>query len=163
MLVTNHSEQAARDASFVKFQSRLSRFNWTRPGVQVTQEPSASYGQVERFIVIHTQFLETLYQAANRAAPSLRPIILAAIAPLPCLRRVRENGTDLLQYKLVGGSLAIPELVAVSDIDCLIGRYTTTTQPLRSYIVDRHTVVGRIDAADDMLDPNDWDVPPDDV
>jgi hypothetical protein len=106
---------------------------------------------VGHFIVIDTDFLQELSDKCTTPVPFLNPIVLAAICPVLAFKRSPD--CPLIQYKLLpGGKLVHPEIVDARDIGCLVGRVTT---PLRTmYIVDRTTVVGRLDMLDVTLNPD---------
>ncbi|QRV97963.1 Transposase family Tnp2 protein [Ceratobasidium sp. AG-Ba] len=147
----NHT---SRDASFVKYETQLGRYQWDRTAPQVLREPDWGYGRAERFIIIDTDFLQVVLQAADRPIPTLQPLGLALVSPIPHLKRVRDGGANLIQYKLSGGRLAKPEVIDVGDIVCLVGRFTVPIPQPASYIVDRETVVGRLDILEDMVTPD---------
>ncbi|KAG9084992.1 hypothetical protein FRC06_003777 [Ceratobasidium sp. 370] len=146
-----NSEQGGRDASYVKFQTWYNRWRWDRTRPRILGENDGQtngYGWVEEFIIIDVEFLQELYGLADASIPPLHPIALAAIAPIPNLRRHADSG--LIEYKLTSGKLGSIEIVNVRDIECLVGRITTPTNA--SYIVDRTTVVGRLDMLDIIPD-----------
>ncbi|KAG9126384.1 hypothetical protein FRC07_003631 [Ceratobasidium sp. 392] len=148
------SDRASRDASFVKYETRLGRYQWDRVAPQVLREEDWGYGRAERFIIVDTDFLQVILEAAGRAVPPLKPLALALVSAIPHLKRVRENGANLVQYKLSAGQLANPEIIDANDIACLVGRFTVPIPQTASWIVDRKTIVGRLDMLDDLVDPD---------
>ncbi|QRV82351.1 Transposase family Tnp2 protein [Ceratobasidium sp. AG-Ba] len=146
-------ERASRDASYIKYETRLGRYQWNRIGPRVLREPVSGYARAELFIVIDTDCLQDVIEAAGRLIPLPEPLILALVSPIPFLKRVREFGANLVQYKLAAnGTLARTEIIAVSDIECLVGRLTVPAPQKASYIVDRETIIGRIDMLEEMAD-----------
>ncbi|QRV85537.1 Transposase family Tnp2 protein [Ceratobasidium sp. AG-Ba] len=145
------SERATRDASYVKYETLLGRYQWNRLGPQVLREPVSGYARVEHFIVIDTNCLQDIIEAAGRLIPLPEPLLLALVSPIPFLKSVREFGANLVQYRLAAnGTLARSEIIAASDIECLVGRFTVPDPHKASYIVDRETIVGRVDMLEEM-------------
>lgn len=102
------------------------------------------------FIVLDTDFLQELSDKTNSPIPFVDPIILAAVCPVLAFKRPPD--CPLVQYKnLPGGRPAHPEIIDARDVACLVGRVTTPINT--TYIVDRTTVVGRLDMLDVTLDP----------
>ncbi|QRV81791.1 Transposase family Tnp2 protein [Ceratobasidium sp. AG-Ba] len=148
-------EGMSRNASFIKFETQLSRYQWDRTRPQVLRDSTDwGYGRAERFIIVDTDFLQTVLMAANRNVCQVQPLALALVSPIPHLKRVRECGADLVQYKLSGRTLEHTEVIDVNDIACLVGRFTVPIPEPASYIVDRETVVGRLDMLDDLIAPD---------
>ncbi|KAG8731437.1 hypothetical protein FRC10_001726 [Ceratobasidium sp. 414] len=83
------SEQAGRDASYIKFRTWYNRWRWDRTRPRVLDENDGQtdgYGHVKEFIIINVEFLQELYGLAEGSIPPFDPIVLAAIAPIPNLR-----------------------------------------------------------------------------
>ncbi|QRV74283.1 Transposase family tnp2 [Ceratobasidium sp. AG-Ba] len=138
-----------RDASFVKYWTYNSRWRWDRTAARLTDEPVDGYGRVEMFIVVDTDFLQDVCEL-NNVTPPLCPIVLSVISPIPNLKL--HTDAKLIEYKLIGKDLASVEVVDASDIDCLVGRYKAPKPDRALYVVDRTTVVGRMDMLDDTVD-----------
>ncbi|KAG8731467.1 hypothetical protein FRC10_001699 [Ceratobasidium sp. 414] len=85
----------------------------------------------------------------QRRTPPPPPAPDAHAAPDPNLRRNADS--DPIEYKLTSGKLGSIELVDANDVECLVGRITVPTHA--SYIIDRTTVVGRLDVLDITLNP----------
>ncbi|QRV80042.1 hypothetical protein RhiJN_08057 [Ceratobasidium sp. AG-Ba] len=148
-------EGMSRNASFIKYETQLSRYQWDRTRPQVLRDSTDwGYGRAERFIIIDTNFLQAILTAANRDVPRVQPLALALVSPIPHLKRIREYGADLVQYKLSGRALGYAEVIDVNDIACLVGRFTVPIPEPASYIVDRETIVGRLDLLDDLIAPD---------
>jgi hypothetical protein len=119
--------------------------------VQEVQEPVDGYGRVELFLVVDADFLQEICEAGN-VIPPLDPVVLAAVSPIPHLKK--HNDANIIEYKLLGQNLGGFEIVDATDIDCLIGRYKTPQPSKAQYIVDRTTIVGRMDMLDDTVHPD---------
>ncbi|QRV77922.1 Transposase family tnp2 [Ceratobasidium sp. AG-Ba] len=139
-----------RDASYVKYWTCLSRWRWDRSGVQVVDEPVEGYARVEQFIVIDLDFLQELCED-NNVDPPEQSIVIAAVSPIPHLRLHQD--AKIVEYKLINKKPLNPEIIDVRDIDCLIGRYKSAKPTKAHYIVDRTTIVGRMDMLDDTIWP----------
>ncbi|QRV81410.1 Transposase family Tnp2 protein [Ceratobasidium sp. AG-Ba] len=142
-----------RDASYVKesYWTYLSRWRWDRSTAQIVENSVEGFGRVDLFIVIDTNFLQAVCKPAG-VEPPTNPLVLAAVLPIPHLRR--HNDANIIEYKLQGKKLLPPEIIDVSDIDCLIGCYQAPTPSNATFIVDRTTVVGRMDVLDDTANPD---------
>ncbi|KAG9124844.1 hypothetical protein FRC07_010018 [Ceratobasidium sp. 392] len=105
----------------------------------------------EEHVSRDASYVKVFSDSAENIARLLDPLVIAVISPIPHYKRVKEG--DLVEYTLTSGKLARPEIVDVRDIDCLVGRFTTGGTLQRRYVVDRTTVVGRLDMLDDTVDP----------
>ncbi|KAG9078038.1 hypothetical protein FRC06_008559 [Ceratobasidium sp. 370] len=143
------SELITRNASYVKFYSYLSRWNWNNTAPRLVNEVT-SFGCVECFIVIDIGFIRHLSEITHAHIARTDPVIIAILSPFVALKQFAESG--LIEYKLAsGGKLAPAEIADVNDIDCLIGRVRTASA---SYVVDRTTVVGRLNQLDVTVNPD---------
>ncbi|KAG8725988.1 hypothetical protein FRC12_023826 [Ceratobasidium sp. 428] len=140
------SKRCTRDASYVKYWTYYDREDQTRrrPVAQQTN----GYGRVEQFIVIDADFLQEFYEGECPAAPFLDPIVVAVISPIPTFTKLEDGA--VIEYQLNSGKLAGPEIVDVADIRCLIGR--ARDHEGHRYIIDRQTLVGRLDMAEGIAD-----------
>jgi hypothetical protein len=75
-------------------------------------------------------------------------LALAIISPIPLFQRLKD--CNLITYELVGGWLGPVEIVDVQDIVCLVRRVQDHVG--RWYVVDRTSVVGKIDFANSVSD-----------
>lgn len=100
--------------------------------------------------MIDAEFLRECSERDNKPYPYLDPLLLAVVSPIPYMRHIPD--AELIQYRLVSGQYAKPEVVDVTSIDCLVGRVTTGTGA--SYIVERETVVGQVDMLDVTVNPD---------
>lgn len=87
---------------------------------------------------------------AHEDEMSPKTLALAVISPIPAFKRLKDS--NLVTYELVGGRLGPVEVVDVEDVLCLVGRVQAPAGDW--YIVDRTAVVGKIDFADALADPN---------
>ncbi|QRV85581.1 Transposase family tnp2 [Ceratobasidium sp. AG-Ba] len=139
-------ERISRDASYVKYATNLDR--WNRRSPRELDRLTFSYGRAEVFIVIDTDFIQDVCDAAGIPNTRLDPLILAAVSPIPTFRK--NNESNMVQFELNGINLAVPEIVDVNNIDCLVGRMQTHKGD--RYIVERSNVVGRMNLLDTMMD-----------
>ncbi|KAG8712445.1 hypothetical protein FRC09_019864 [Ceratobasidium sp. 395] len=144
----------SRDASYVKYNSFVlrSRF-WDHPRMLTVREKTTSYGRAELFVVVHAGFLRDLAERGNSPVPFpfTKPVILAIMSPIPTFRSTYHD--MLVEYKLTSQRrLAGYEVIDVRDIDCLVGRIPVKSRYRHGYIVDRTTVVGRMDILDEALE-----------
>ncbi|QRW03344.1 Transposase family tnp2 [Ceratobasidium sp. AG-Ba] len=146
-LVSPSEERVTRDASYVKYHSLFDRWKAKSGRTQRVERQTIAYGRVEQFVVIDTDFLQSL----SGSVELLTPLIIAVISPIPRYKYVVRS--DVIEYELASGKLAGPEIINVCDIDCLIGRIVACGVSERHYIVDRTTVVGRVDMLDGTVDP----------
>ncbi|QRV84668.1 Transposase family tnp2 [Ceratobasidium sp. AG-Ba] len=149
--VTPSEQRQLRDASFVKYWTYSSRWRWNRTAPRLVEEAVEGYGRVELFLVVDTDFLQEICDAAN-VIPPVTPIVLAILSPIPHLKRHKD--ANIVEYKLAGRKFLTTEVIDVTDVDCLVGRYYSPRPEQASYIVDRTTVVGRIDILDDTVHPD---------
>lgn len=141
---------STRDASHVRFFSRRSRWRWDRTLDLEFPEEGISYGRAEMFIVIDAEFLRQLSETAGEPFPYLEPMIIAVVSAFPRLRLLQD--ANLVEYQLNSGKYAPSEIVDATTIDCLIGRVVTLIGT--SYIAERGSVVGRMDMADVVVNPD---------
>ncbi|KAF8676920.1 Transposase family tnp2 [Rhizoctonia solani] len=132
------SNKTMRDASHVRFHSKMSRWRWDRPHAVEFPNEILSYGQTGMFVVIEADLIASL----NVPNPCTQ--VLAVIMAFPHLRY--HNDADLVEYRLSSGNYAGAEVVDATKIDCLIGRITTEHQG--SFVVERTSVVGQVDMLD---------------
>ncbi|QRV79766.1 Transposase family tnp2 [Ceratobasidium sp. AG-Ba] len=149
--VTPSEHNQLRDASYVKYWTCYSRWRWNRAAPRIVEDAVEGYGRVELFIAIDTDFLQEIAETTNRI-PLLEPLVLAIISPIPHLKRHQD--ANLVEYKLAGKDLMTSEVIDVRDIDCLIGRFKVPRPERAYYIVDRTTIVGRMDVLDDTVHPD---------
>lgn len=122
---------------------------WDRQSVRELDEQTTAYGRVEFFVVIDTDFLQEIYSGANSPSPYLRPHVLAIISPIPRFSKI-SNG-DFVRYELnSNATLASPEVIDANDMLHLIGR--VCDREGRWSIVDRETIVGRLDVMESLVD-----------
>ncbi|KAG8769521.1 hypothetical protein FRC12_004906 [Ceratobasidium sp. 428] len=136
------TETMERDASYVKYYTYVDRCDVPKP--RTLRQQTEGYGQVQRFVVVDTNFLQDITN--NVAAPILDPLVVAVIRPVPAWSLLRD--ANLITYNLSGDKLANPEIVAADDIVCLVGRVQARDGAW--YIADRHTIVGQLDLVDAM-------------
>ncbi|KAG8787089.1 hypothetical protein FRC12_015914 [Ceratobasidium sp. 428] len=142
--IGRQSELITRNASYVKFHTYLDRWNWNRPTIRFSNEQITLFGRAERFVVIDLAFIRRLCVDNRVPVPrNQNPVVLAVVSAFPALKRIADSG--LIEYKLTSGKLAQAELVDVRDIECLIGRVKTSSA---SYVIDRESLVGRLDQLD---------------
>ncbi|QRV80885.1 Transposase family tnp2 [Ceratobasidium sp. AG-Ba] len=144
------NERVSRNASYVKYFTRFSRWNRTSP--RELAEDTFGYGRVEQFIVIDTVFLQDVVTRAGYLNPPLEPLVLAAISPIPSFKRDADSG--MVRFDMPNKQHAPPEIVDVSAIECLVGRARASSPNRTWYIVERSTIVGNINMLDTMADPN---------
>ncbi|CAE6454697.1 unnamed protein product [Rhizoctonia solani] len=137
--------ESMRDASHVRFYSKFSRWRWDCVRPTELHEEQLSYGRAEMFVVLEADFIASLN------IPDPLPIIVAIVSPFVQLRHIRD--ADLVEYRLSSGNYAGAEVVDATKIDCLIGRITTGTLRRRSFVVERTSVVGRMDMLDVTVEP----------
>lgn len=141
------STQSRRDASYVQYLTYYDR--WNRRSVREVDEQTTGYGRVEFFVVIDTEFLQELFAGENSPSPYLRPHVLAIISPIPRFSKVSEGA--FVRFELnANGTLASPEIIDANDVLHLIGR--VCDRDGRWSIVDRETVVGRLDMMESVVD-----------
>ncbi|EUC60687.1 hypothetical protein RSOL_359880, partial [Rhizoctonia solani AG-3 Rhs1AP] len=80
-------------------------------------------------------------------APNPRQYALAIVAPFPQLRYHQD--ADLVEYRLLSGNYASPEVIDAIKIDSLVGHVVDRS----SYIVERTSVVGRLDMLNITVNP----------
>ncbi|CCO34236.1 hypothetical protein BN14_08330 [Rhizoctonia solani AG-1 IB] len=127
-----------RDASHIRFHSKLSRWRWDRPHTVEFPDETLSYGRAEMFVVVEADLVASLN------VPDPRTYVIAVISAFPFLRH--HNDADLIEYRLLSGNYAGAEVVDATKIDCLIGR--VTTEHRGSFVLERTSVVGRMDMLD---------------
>ncbi|QRV81550.1 Transposase family tnp2 [Ceratobasidium sp. AG-Ba] len=149
--VTPSEHNQLRNASYIKYWTYASRWQWNRTRPRPVEDAVEGYGRVELFVVIDANFLQEVAGAAN-LIPRLDPLVLALVSPIPYLKR--HHDANLVEYKMVGQNFITSELIDVRDIDCLVGRYKAFRPNQALYIVDRTTVVGRMDVLDDTVWPD---------
>lgn len=117
-------------------------------------EGTFAYGRVEYFLVLDG---EVITELIGRDKPHDRYAIdghealaLAVISPIPSFKRLKD--CNLITYALVGDRLGPVEVVDVEDVVCLVGRVQDNTGSW--FVVDRTSVVGRMDFVDSLIDPN---------
>jgi hypothetical protein len=125
-----------------KFHSKFSRWRWDRVRPIEVYEEILSYGRAEMFIVLEPDLIEGL------GALNPRQYVLAIVSPFPQLRY--HSNADLVEYRLTSGNYASAEVVDATSIDCLIGR----VEDRGSYVVERTSVVGRMDILDAVVNPD---------
>lgn len=112
---------------------------------------------MEYFLVFDAQVIADLIGLDDRGhddtdedgAPA-ETLALAVISPIPAFKRLKD--CNIVTYELVGGRLGPVEVVDVGDVVCLVGRVQDHAG--NWYIVDRTSVVGKIDFADSLMNPN---------
>ncbi|CUA70931.1 Elongator complex protein 1 [Rhizoctonia solani] len=141
-----------RDASYVQYFTYYDR--WDRTSVREVDEQTTGYGRVEFFVVIDTDFLEEIYNRNRRALPGpyTRPYILAILSPIPRFKKVSVGGFVRFELNAGGNNdgLASAEIIDVNDIGCLVGRLQD--QSGRWSIINRETIVGRLDVLESIVD-----------
>ncbi|KAG9077563.1 hypothetical protein FS749_010539 [Ceratobasidium sp. UAMH 11750] len=138
--------QCTRDASYVKYHTWFDRLGHSRPRELDSQ--TLGYGRAEQFIIIDNDFLQNLASDLDIIVPFIEPIVLAIVSPIPTFSRTHDH--NLINYRLSGGQLANPEVIDTNDIERLIGRIQASDRTWS--IVDRSTVVGRIDMLESMVE-----------
>lgn len=112
-------------------------------------EGACAYGRVEYFLVVNADIIQELADHNDTPAPPTNPVVLAVISPIPSFKC--HPDCNLISYKLPNNKLANPELVDTANLECLVGRVQARDQTW--YVVDRTTVVGRLDMVNSVLDP----------
>lgn len=111
---------------------------------------------MEYFLIIDDDELLELvgidedHSAIDDEEPPTKTLALAIISPIPSFKRLKD--CNLITYKLIGDQLGPVEVVDVGDLTCLVGR--VRDQEGMWYVVDRTTVVGRVDFVNSVMDPN---------
>ncbi|EUC61828.1 hypothetical protein RSOL_408870, partial [Rhizoctonia solani AG-3 Rhs1AP] len=123
------------------FHLNISRWRWdcVRPTEVYAEVPS--YGQALMFVILEPDFVKDL------GAPNPRQYALAIVAPFPQLRYHQD--ADLVEYRLSSGNYASPEVIDATKIDSLVGHVVDRS----SYIVERTSVVGRLDMLNITVNP----------
>ncbi|KAG9085693.1 hypothetical protein FRC06_003492 [Ceratobasidium sp. 370] len=147
--IGRESELITRNASYVKFHMYLDWWDWNRTCTRFANEQKITFGHVERFVVINPDFIRHLSEQGNIHVPRADPVILAVISPFPALKHIAKS--ELIEYRLASGKLTQAEIVDVQDIDNLVGHIKTLST---SYVLDRTTIVGRLDQLNVMLNPD---------
>ncbi|CAE6388809.1 unnamed protein product, partial [Rhizoctonia solani] len=142
--ISRNANQTARNASHVRFYSRLSRWRWDTTQAIPVPDDILSYGRAEMFIVIGPSFFRRLAMLTREPEPHHHRIILAVITPFVQLGYHRD--ADLVEYRLASGNYAGPEIVDVTKVDCLVGRVMTELGD--NYVVERTSVVGQMNLLD---------------
>ncbi|EUC59533.1 hypothetical protein RSOL_317320, partial [Rhizoctonia solani AG-3 Rhs1AP] len=135
------SNELMRDASHVRFHSNISRWRWDRVRPTEVYAEVPSYGQALMFVILEPDFVKDL------GAPNPRRYALAIVAPFPQLRYHQD--ADLVEYRLSSGNYASPEVIDATKIDSLVGHVVDRS----SYIVERTSVVGRLDMLNITVNP----------
>ncbi|KDN40273.1 hypothetical protein RSAG8_08183, partial [Rhizoctonia solani AG-8 WAC10335] len=138
--------ESMRDVSHVRFYSKFSRWHWDRVRPTELHDERLSYGRAEMFVVLEANFIASLN------VPDPRPIVVAIVSPFVRLRYIHD--ADLVEYRLSSGNYAGAEVVDATKIDCLVGRITTGTLCQRFFVVERTSVVGRMDMLDITVEPD---------
>lgn len=99
--------------------------------------------------MIDTEFLQDRYAGENSPSPYLRPHVLAIISPIPRFSKVADGA--FVRYKLNSNdALASPEVIDANDVLHLVG--CVCDREGRWSIVDRETIVGRLDVMESVVD-----------
>ncbi|KAG8795989.1 hypothetical protein FRC12_006825, partial [Ceratobasidium sp. 428] len=103
------------------YRTQLNR--WGRTCPQPLNRFTYGYGRTELFVVVDTNFLQDVCDAAEIPNLRVEPLVLAAISPIPTFTHVKEG--NMVRYTLPGRNLATPEIINANDIDSLVGRVRT--------------------------------------
>jgi hypothetical protein len=87
---------------------------------------------------------------ADETGAHVQTLALAISSLIPSFKRLKD--CNLATYDLVGDRLGPVEVVEVGDVVCLVGHVQDYAG--HWYIVDRTSVVGRIDFVNSLMDPN---------
>ena len=134
----------------MQYSSTKSHWRWYGGAAIDVAAEVVSFGRTEQFFVIDAAFLRECSERYNTPYPYLDPLVLAVVSPIPYLRFIPEP--NLVQYRLISGKYANPEVVDATKIDVLVGRVTTLSKT--SYIVERDTVVGQMGLLDATVNPD---------
>ncbi|KAJ1299954.1 hypothetical protein OPQ81_002622 [Rhizoctonia solani] len=148
--MSRNTNQTARNASHVRFYSRLSRWHWDTTQAIPVPDDILSYGQAEMFIIFGRSFFRCLAVLTQEPEPCHHRIILAVVSPFVQLGHHRD--ADLVEYRLTSGNYAGPEVVDVTKIDCLVG--CVMTELGDNYVVERTSIVGHMDILDAVINSN---------
>ncbi|QRV89779.1 Transposase family Tnp2 protein [Ceratobasidium sp. AG-Ba] len=143
------NERVSCNASYVKYFTRLSRWNRTLP--RELAEDTFGYGRVEQFVVVDANFLQDICAQTDAPVAPLDPLVLAVISPIPSFKKQGNDG--LVQYDMPGNRHAPPEIIDATAIECLVGRARAPSPYRTWYIIERSTIVGNINMLDTMADP----------
>jgi hypothetical protein len=115
---------------------------------------ASAYGRVEYFLIINNDELLDLIdfdqQSIDDEELPTTSLALAVISLIPSFKRLKD--CNLITYKLIGDRLGPVEVVDVENLECLVGR--VSDHGGNWYVVDRTTVVGKVDFVNSVMDPN---------